>query len=162
MKTDYLKSLSVVIERLLSDPSIKETIKVLKMELQRSREPFVWRTINIKPVRDDLPKNIRSAWIFVLRKNAPSVAHYHPNSAQYTVVIEGKGKAIIGGAHKELKLFDAQNEKKWLVIGKDTPHEFFPEEQDMAVISFHTCLDDELIEIEADSGRQRLYRRSQG
>lgn len=157
METDYLKSLNVVAERLLNASSIKETIKALKIELQRSREPFVWRTINIKPLRDGLPKNIRSAWIFVLRKDTPSIAHYHPNSVQYTVMIEGKGKAIIGGAQKELKLFDPQNKKTWLVIGKNTPHEFFPEELDMVVLSFHTCLGDELIEIEVNSGRERKY-----
>lgn len=162
MEADYLKSLNVVVGRLLNASPIKETIKALKMELMQSREPFVWRTINIKPMRDGLPKNIRSAWIFVLRRNIPSVAHHHPNSVQYTVMIEGKGNAIIGGAHKELKLFDAQNEKTWLVIGKNTPHEFFPEGQDMVVISFHTCLDDELIEIEVDSGRRRLYQRGRG
>ena len=158
MTTDYLKRLNVAVERLLGDPSIKETIKALKIELRQSREPFVWRTIDTKPLRASLSRDIRSAWIFVLRRNTPSVAHYHPNSVQYTVMIEGKGKAIIGGAHKELKLFDPQNEKTWLVIGKNTPHEFFPEGQDMVVISFHTCLDDELIEMEADSGRRRLYK----
>ena len=159
MTTDFLKSLNVAVERLLSNPSIKETIRALKIELQRSREPFVWRTINIKPLRDGLPKNIRSAWIFILRKDTPSVAHHHPNSVQYTVMIEGKGKAIIGGAHKELKLFDpTQDGKTWLVIGNNTPHKFFPEGQDMVVISFHTCLDDELIEIEVNSGRRRLYK----
>lgn len=159
MEADYPKSLNVVVERLLSDPSIKETIKTLKMELRRSREPFVWRTINIKPLHDGLPKNIRSAWIFVLRKDTPSVAHHHPNSVQYTVMVEGKGKAIIGRTRKELKPFDPTRDgKTWLVIGKNMPHEFFPEEQDMVVISFHTCLDSELIEIEADSGRERFYK----
>lgn len=69
-----------------------------------------------------------------------------------------EGKATIGEAQKELKIFDPQNEKTWIVVYKNTPHEFFPEEQDMAVISFHTCLDDELIEIEVSSGRGRLYK----
>lgn len=159
MKIDCLKSLNVVVERLLSDLSVKETIKILKTKLQRSREPFVWRTINIEPMCGDLPKNIKSTWIFALRRNTPSVAYSHPNSVQYTAVVEGKGKAIIGGTHKELELFDPTRDgKTWLVINKNTPHEFFPEEQDMVVISFHTCLENELIEIEADSGRRRKYR----
>lgn len=157
MKKDYLKSLNVIVERLLSEPSIKATIEALKSNLRHSHEPFVWRSINTRALEDILPKDIKSIMIFVLRKNTPSIAHYHPNSIQHTVVVEGKGKATIGETHEKVKLFDPQNEETWLVIDKNTPHKFFPEEQDMVVISFHTCLDDELIEIEADSGRRRLY-----
>jgi len=153
-------SLNVVVERMLSDPSIKETINALKIELQRSREPFVWKTINIESMHDNLPKNIRSAWIFILRRDTPSAAHYHPNSVQYTAMIKGNGRAIIDGDHRELKPFDPTRDKKtWIVIGENIPHKFFPEEEDMVVISFHTCLDNELREIEVDSKRQRLYRK---
>jgi hypothetical protein len=153
-------SLNIVVERMLSDPSIKETINALKIELQRSREPFVWKTIDIKSMRDSLPKNIRSAWIFILRRDTPSAAHYHPNSVQYTAMIEGKGRAIIDGVNRELKPIDSTRDTKtWIVIGENIPHKFFPGEEDMVVISFHTCLDNELREIEVDSKRQRLYRK---
>jgi oxalate decarboxylase/phosphoglucose isomerase-like protein (cupin superfamily) len=151
-------SLSIVVERMLSDPSVKETINALKIKLQRSREPFVWRTVNIKSVLDSLPKNLRSAWIFILRRGTPSAAHYHPNSVQYTAMIEGKGRAIIDGVNKELKLFNTtMDTKQWIVIDENIPHKFFPGEEDMVVISFHTCLDNELREIEVGSKRQRLY-----
>jgi len=157
---NYQNSLNVVVERLLSDPSIKETINALKIELQRSREPFVWKTINIKSMHDSLPQNIRSAWIFILRRNTPSSTHYHPNSVQYTAMIEGNGRAIIDGAHRELKPFDpTRDTKTWIVIDENIPHKFFPGEEDMVVISFHTCLDNELREIEVDSKQQRLYRK---
>lgn len=58
---DYLKSLNVIVERLLGDPSIKETIEALKVELHRSRESFVWRSINTRSVKDILPKNIKQS-----------------------------------------------------------------------------------------------------
>jgi hypothetical protein len=157
---NYQNSLNVVVERMLSDPSIKETINALKIELQRSRKPFVWRTVNIKSMRDSLPKNIRSAWIFILRRDTPSAAHYHPNSVQYTAMIEGKGRAIIDGVNRELKPIDSTRDTKtWIVIGENIPHKFFPEEEDMVVISFHTCLDNDLREIEVDSKQQRVYRK---
>jgi hypothetical protein len=157
---NYQNNLNVVVERMLSDPSIRETIHSLKIELQRSREPFVWRTINIKFMRDSLPRNIKSAWIFILRRDTPSSAHYHPNSVQHTAMIEGKGRAIIDGVHRELEPFDsARDAKTWIVIGENIPHKFFPGGEDMVVISFHTCLDNELREIEVDSKRLRLYRK---
>jgi oxalate decarboxylase/phosphoglucose isomerase-like protein (cupin superfamily) len=153
-------SLNVVVERMLSDQLIRETINALKIELEKSREPFVWKTVTIKSMRDNLPKNIRSAWIFILRRGTPSAAHYHPNSVQYTAMIEGKGRAIIDGVSRELKTFDTARDKKtWVVIGENVPHKFFPGKKDMVVLSFHTCLDNELIEIEVDSKRQRLYRK---
>lgn len=154
------RSLSYVVEKLLNDPSIKEIINALKIELQRSREPFVWRTVNIESMHDSLPKNIRSAWIFILRRETPSSAHYHPNSVQYTTMIEGKGRAIIDGVNRELKPFDPTRDTEALiVIGENIPHKFFPEKEDMVVISFHTCLDNELREIEVESKRQRIYRK---
>jgi hypothetical protein len=153
-------SLNAVVERMLSDTSVKKIIDALKIELQRSREPFVWKTVNIKSMLDSLPKNIRSAWIFILRRDTPSAAHYHPNSVQYTAMIGGKGRAIIDGVNRELKPFNTPRDTgTWIVIGENIPHKFFPGKEDMVVISFHTCLDNELREIEVDSKRQRLYRK---
>lgn len=59
----------------------------------------------------------------------------------------------IGEICKDLKLFDPSDGETWYVIDKDVPHEFYPEEQDITVISFHTCLSNELIEIECGSGK---------
>jgi hypothetical protein len=153
-------SLNVVVERMLSDPSIKKTINALKIELQRSREPFVWKTVKIKSMLHSLPKDIKSAWIFILRRDTPSAAHYHPNSVQYTAMIEGEGRAIVDGVNRELKSFNtARDTERWIVIGENIPHKFFPGKEGLVVISFHTCLDNELREIEVDSKRQRLYRK---
>jgi hypothetical protein len=48
---------------------------------------------------------------------------------------------------------------EWCVINKDTPHEFFPQEEDMVVISFHTCPQTNLVEIKCDSGEHRVYEK---
>jgi hypothetical protein len=45
----------------------------------------------------------------------------------------------------------------WYVIPEGMPHEFFPTEQDMVVLSFHTCASDELEEISCNSGTTRNY-----
>jgi hypothetical protein len=44
------------------------------------------------------------------------------------------------------------------VIGEGVPHEFFPEETEMVVVSFHTCDARELEEIELKAGVKRLYQ----
>jgi ribosomal protein S18 acetylase RimI-like enzyme len=75
-------------------------------------------------------------------------------------MIEGKGKAKIGDNWEDLKSFNPKNRESWYVIDKNLPHEFYPEGHEMVVISFHTCLSKELIEIKSDSGEHRLYERS--
>ena len=47
--------------------------------------------------------------------------------------------------------------EKWYVIGEGVPHEFFPEGEDMAVVSFHTCAAEELEEVASGSGARRIY-----
>ena len=159
MKIRYLDTLNIIIEKILKDKTIKESIQNLKIKIRESEEPFVWSVINIDSFQQDLPTNIKSIWLFVLKKNTPSIAHYHPNSTQHTVMIEGKGKVKIRGCWKDLKLFNSSKRGIWHVIDESTPHEFFPQGKDMVVISFHTCLPKELIEIKCDSGEYHVYEK---
>lgn len=152
-----MKDLNAAVGILLKDSSVKETVDNLKAQIQKSDEPFVWKTIGITPFKIGFLPEIQSVWTFVLRRNTPSVAHYHPNSIQHTLMIEGKGKVKIGKQWKELRLFNPQDDESWCIIDKNMPHEFYPEEQEMVVVSLHTCSSNELIEIECDSGRQRSY-----
>ena len=46
---------------------------------------------------------------------------------------------------------------KWYVIDQDMPHEFIPEREDMTVVSFHTCDESKLEEVDCESGGKRLY-----
>ncbi|MEW6620223.1 MAG: cupin domain-containing protein [bacterium] len=157
MEKEYLKDLSAVVKILLEDASIKETIKNLKLQLRKSNEPFIGSAIRIESFRERLPQNIKSAWVFVNKKNVLSIVHYHPNSTQHTVIVEGKGEVKIAGRCEEMRLFNQQNEDCWYVIDNNVAHEFYPKGREMVVISFHTCLSNELIEIKCDSGKQRLY-----
>ena len=68
-----------------------DIIKKLKAQLLGSNEPFVWATLPKAIIGKEFPKAIRSAWIFVLRACYRTPSHYHPNSQQHTVVIEGDG-----------------------------------------------------------------------
>jgi len=157
---DYLPQLSEAVAWIIGEPSTHVIIRALKDELKQTAEPFVWTTLDLQSISANLPDNIKSGWIFVLKKDTPSGRHYHPNSIQHMAMIEGEGTGKIGSATSELKRFDAANgslPEVWCVIDEGVPHEFFPRTSDMVVISFHTCAANELEEISSDSGAARIY-----
>ena len=76
------------------------------------------------------------------------------------VMIEGQGQSSIGNLRKEMVRFgtpDQPPETVWYVIDAGVPHEFFPEDEEMVVVSFHTCEARELEEVACGSGAERLY-----
>ncbi len=160
MNDDFLKKLAEATNVVLQDPNINKTIIMLRKQIQKISDPFVWNSIEPSIFNRFLPPEIKSIWIFVLKKDVPSILHYHPNSTQHTVMLEGKGSVKIGTKYKQLKLFNPEDAECWCVIEKNTPHEFYPRDSDMVVISYHTCASEELIEIRCDTHEQRFYESS--
>lgn len=157
---NQLKELNAAVAEIVSEGWFARTIDELKKENSRSQEPFVWSVIDLQTLNSTLPDNIKSAWIFVLKKDVPSGCHYHPNSVQHLVMIEGKGESNVGGINKRMPQFgsgDQSLEEIWYVIPEGVAHEFFPEEQDMVVISFHTCKALDLMEINCATEAYRSY-----
>lgn len=157
---NYLPQLDHAVAQLITRPAIHSVIDNLKNELQHTTEPFVWSTIDLHSIEAPLPDTIRSCWIFVLKKDVPSGCHFHPNSIQHMVMIEGEGTSKIGGSSRPMKRrgeADGSLDDIWCVIPESVPHEFFPTERDMVVVSFHTCDSDELEEVSCDSGTTRNY-----
>jgi mannose-6-phosphate isomerase-like protein (cupin superfamily) len=157
---DYLSQLNEAVAQLITRPAIHTLVDTLKKQLQHTSEPFVWSTIDLESITARLPDKIKSCWIFVLKKDVPSGCHYHPNSIQHMVMIEGEGTSKVGQSSRQMKGFGASNSSLhdiWYVIPEGVPHEFFPSGRDMVVVSFHTCETDELEEIRCDSGATRIY-----
>lgn len=157
---EHLQQLNEAVGQLVTRPAIRTLVDNLKDQLQQTSEPFVWSTIDLRSITTRLPDDIRSGWIFVLKKDFPSGCHYHPNSIQHMVMIEGAGRSKVGSISSEMKLFGEPGSSlsdTWYVIPEGVPHEFFPEGQDVVVVSFHTCDSDELEEISCDSGATRNY-----
>ena len=156
---DYLRQLNDAVAQLVTRPAFRSAVDTLKEQLQDTAEPFVWSTIDLQSVTTPLPGDIKSGWIFVLKKDVPSGCHFHPNSIQHMVMIEGEGTSKVGSASGEMKRFGEQGtlEETWYVIPEGVPHEFFPRGSDVVVVSFHTCDSDELEEISCDSGAARNY-----
>jgi hypothetical protein len=76
------------------------------------------------------------------------------------VMIEGEGTSRVGEDSRHMKRFADPNsslEDIWYVIPEGTPHEFYPAETDMVVVSFHTTAAEELEEVSCDSGATRTY-----
>ena len=160
IQMDYLSQLNEAVAQLIGRPEVHSLIDDLKQQLPHTSEPFVWSTIDLQSLTAPLPDTIRSGWIFVLKKDVPSGCHYHPNSIQNMVMIEGEGASRVGENSRQMKRFADPNsslEDIWYVIPEGTPHEFFPAEKDMVVVSFHTSASDELEEVSCDSGATRTY-----
>jgi len=160
MNLNDLQRLNTAVEFIIGQESYADTTRALKAKLDFSEEPFVWSVIDMRSLDCDLPEAIKSVWIFVLRRDAPSGCHYHPNSIQHMVMIEGQGLSRVGESKKRMVRFGAPEaalNDVWHVIGENVPHEFFPEETEMVVVSLHTCPADELEEIDCATRRQRIY-----
>ena len=155
----YLAQLNEAVAQLIATTDFSPLVDTLKNQLQDTPEPFVWSSIDLKSVAP-LPGTIKSCWIFVLKQNVPSGCHFHPNSIQHMVTIEGEGTSEVGGVSREMKCFGEPGsalEDIWYVIPEGVPHEFFPRGKDVVVVSFHTCEPHELQEISCDSGTMREY-----
>jgi len=158
--TDYLPQLNEAVRELVTRPAIQDLVDSLKNELQDSSEPFVWSTIDLQSMTARLPERIKSCWMFVLKKDVPSGCHFHPNSIQHMVMIEGEGTSRVGDVSGQMRRMgdpDCGLEDVWYVIPEGMPHEFFPKGADVVVVSFHTCESDALEEISCGSGATRIY-----
>jgi hypothetical protein len=155
----YLQKLNNAVELLVNQDTFGKTANGLQEALSHSSEPFVWSVIDLNSLQIELPQEVKSCWIFVLKKDVPSGCHYHPNSVQHMVMIRGQGTSKVAEKSKRILRFGSANalEDVWYVIDRGVPHEFFPENEDMTVVSFHTCEADQLEEVACDSGERRLY-----
>jgi hypothetical protein len=157
---DYLPQLNDAVAQLITVPNFHGLVDTLKNQLQDTPEPFVWSTIDLESLATPHPDGIKSCWIFVLKKDVPSGCHFHPNSIQHMVMIEGEGTSEVGGISREMRRFgepDYAPDDIWYVIPEGMPHEFFPRGTNAVVVSFHTCEPHELQEISCDSGAMREY-----
>lgn len=161
MNVDYLQNLNDAVEQIVRQKTFSEVVWGLKEEISHSEEPFVWSVIDLDSVNCALHEKVRSSWVFVLKRDVPSGCHYHPNSVQHMVMIEGQGESSIAGLRKEMIRFGASDQPLadvWYVIDEGVHHEFFPEKTEMVVVSFHTCEARELEEISCGAGAKRLYQ----
>jgi len=128
---------------------------------------LTWEPVPLASYGADLPPNIRSSWVFVLRAGTTSGAERHPNSHQRMMVWRGSGDFKIwedSGWQSNVLVDDlaAPLERRWVSILVNVWHKPVMGEETWVVVSFHTALANELIEERGDPAtdtnlRQRTY-----
>lgn len=160
MNTEDLQRLNSAVGFLVAEGTFQRTVKQLDEEIGHASQAFVWTVIDLDSITVSLPEEIRSCWVFVLKKNVPSGCHYHPNSVQHMVMIRGRGESFVGGISRKMREFgdiDFSLTDLWYVIDKNVQHEFLPLDENMVVVSFHTCVASDLIEVDCRTGERRVY-----
>ena len=135
---------------------IAEAVDVARRMLATSREPFGWRFIDLGP--RDLPDGIRSGAVFVLPAGTTPPGHHHPNSIQHMRVLAGRAVVMLQSrestAQRDPVRYGVGKERPWLVIPRGVVHQFevLPEAE-LVVLSFHTVLEEDLLEVSAAGER---------
>jgi len=135
---------------------IRPVVERVRAELAREKEPLMtWEPIPLTVFGSALPREIQSAWVFVLRAGADTGAERHPNSHQRMMSFEGSGDMKTGkpGEWQSNVLIsdnDAPPEQRWISIPPNAWHRPVVGGDDWVVVSFHTVPAAELIEEKPD------------
>ena len=145
---------------------IRPVVERVRAELARKKEALMtWEPIPLTVFGRALPREIRSAWVFVLRAGADTGAERHPNSHQRMMTFDGSGDMKTGepGQWQSNALIsnpEAPLEQRWISIPQNVWHRpVVGADADWTVVSFHTVPAEELIEEKpADSGKDGTKR----
>ena len=156
-----LESIEIVLRSDTVREQIRPIIERVRAELTRKNEALMtWEPIPLTVFGRALPREIRSAWVFVLRAGADTGAERHPNSHQRMMTFEGSGdmRTEEGGQWRSNVLVsnpEASLEQRWISIPQNVWHRpVVGAEADWTVVSFHTVPAEELIEEKQDESSQ--------
>jgi hypothetical protein len=126
------------------------TVEVAALLKRDPTARLAWRTVPLE-IYDQLPADIASSWVFVLRAGCSSGAEQHPNSIQRVMSYQGwadmqtwDGKRWVSNILKSAPYHPL--EARWLSIPANVWHRPVMADVDWAVVSFHTAADTALIE----------------
>ncbi|HWH90474.1 MAG TPA: hypothetical protein VNV64_01635 [Candidatus Binatia bacterium] len=156
-----LESIEIVLRSDTVREQIRPIIERVRAELTRKNEALMtWEPIPLTVFGRALPREIRSAWVFVLRAGADTGAERHPNSHQRMMTFEGSGdmRTEEGDQWQSNVLVsnpEASVEQRWISIPQNVWHRpVVGAEADWTVVSFHTVPAEELIEEKQDENSQ--------
>jgi mannose-6-phosphate isomerase-like protein (cupin superfamily) len=150
-----LRALDALIEGALRR-QIDRAVDAARQMLASSQEPFGWEFIDIGA--GDLPDGIGSAAVFVLPAGTHPPGHHHPNSTQHMRVLAGLATVTLRPAGSPARhgpvRYGVGVQRPWLVIPQGVVHEIeVTPEADLAVLSFHTVPQEDLLEVSAAGER---------
>lgn len=149
-------------------------VKRVRDDLARKPDALMtWEPIALETFGNNLPPDIRSSWIFILRAGTDTGAERHPNSHQRMMTFAGTGdmkvdakgtphdveteSEIVWQSHALVGDSAADLEQRWISIPRNVWHRpVIPRGVDWIVVSFHTVPATELIE-ERPGAQQMLY-----
>jgi hypothetical protein len=124
-----------------------------------------WEPIPLTLYKQQLPGEIKSSWVFNLRKNTTNGAHRHPNSIQRMMSYKGHGDFqtkpdLKWESHLLKSDFDGDIEKRWISIPISVWHQGLVSDENWIVVSFHTAEVSELIEERPEDGDEnKLHKK---
>lgn len=156
-----LESIDIALRSGTVFAQIRPIIERVRAELSRKNEAVMtWEPIPLTVFGRALPREIRSAWVFVLRAGADTGAERHPNSHQRMMTFEGSGDMRTedrGQWQSNVLISDheAPLERRWISIPQNVWHRpVVGADTDWTVVSFHTVPAEELIEEKPDDSSQ--------
>lgn len=129
--------------------------RVLATLARGPREIEAWEAVPLDLYAASLPSEIRSSWVFVLRRGVTTGAERHPNSRQRMTSWSGGGDFQVHDGERwrsHILVSDprAPLEERWISIPPETWHQGVVGEEDWLVVSFHTVAAEELVEERPD------------
>ena len=156
-----LESIDTALQSETVREQIRPIVERVRAELARKKEAVMtWEPIPLIVFGRALPREIRSAWVFVLRAGVDTGAERHPNSHQRMMSFGGSGDMKTGepGQWQSNELIsspDAPLEQRWISIPQNAWHRpVVGKDADWTVVSFHTVLAEELIEEKLDDSSE--------
>jgi hypothetical protein len=156
-----LESIDTILRSEPLRQQIRPVVERVRAELARKKEALMtWEPIPLTVFGRALPREIRSAWVFVLRAGADTGAERHPNSHQRMMSFEGSGDMKTGEPEQWqsnvlISNHEAPLEQRWISIPQNVWHRpVIGADADWVVVSFHTVPAGELIEEKPDDNSQ--------
>ena len=137
--------------------------RVLEVLGRAPSEIEAWEAIPLELYGPGLPDDVRSSWMFVLRRGVTTGAERHPNSRQRMVSWKGSGDFQVHDgpgwrSHQLVSDPRAPWEQRWLSIPPETWHQGVVGPEDWLVVSFHTVPAEALVEERPDPADPDPFR----
>jgi hypothetical protein len=151
------------------EDAIREYMIGVMQRVEKSLEDdanalLAWEPISLSLYKQKLPDEIKSCWVFILRKNAITGAERHPNSIQRMMSYKGYGdfqtkpdsvwKSNFLKSDPEGKI-----DNRWISIPVNVWHQGIVSDENWIVLSFHTAEVSELIEERPEDGDETKVHR---
>jgi hypothetical protein len=166
-ETDILNALDAAVDSPAIARHVANALPALELRLRLDRDASMsWEPIPLETFDKPLPPEIRSSWIFVLRKGTTTGAERHPNSHQRMRSYRGSADfpEIHDGEWQSHPLTSDRTRpisERWATIPPSTWHQgIVGPDENWVVVSFHTVPAEELIEErpgEGDTVEQKHY-----